>query len=116
MLVMLGVSGEADAYTAQTDVIESVESQPSFSTDYDELESIEPGEANVFSSVSLVKHMHNVRVQVRRKCFGNAWGGLALSVTDAERRMFGGRYAANNANSINQPRKEYFISLRKFII
>lgn len=117
ILVMLGVSGNADNYTAQNnDVIESVESQYSFSSDYDGDECVMPTEGNVFSSVNLSQYVHQMRVQVRRKCFGNAWGGFAATTSSTERLMYSSCYTHNRTNDLNQPRKDYFISLRKFII
>ena len=115
---MLGLNGDIDAETdmSEENVIASVQTPFSFSSDDDNDVSIIPAEGNVFSSANLSHSIHHMSVQVRRKVFGYNWGSLNLSsYTEIQLRNIG--FVSQNEFPTNcHIQKDYLIRLRKFII
>lgn len=115
---MLGLCQDNEAdYSSLCDYVSaSAETSPDLLSDGYDLESLMADEGNTYSSVTLAHHINNLRVQVRRKTFGNNWGGLSLPADETCQLCKTNFISRNNILSDNNIQKDYLIKLRRFII
>lgn len=116
--MMAGMSGDIETTQdiATADIPASVTGSPCFSADTDMDECFDTDEANIFSQVSMSYSMRNVRVPVRRKCLAGGWDALLCAADRTQSVIYGVIYGHYKIGETSRERKNYLISLRKFII